>query len=165
WIVKPYALVVAAVGILFVITDGVEKLGKSRDYIEKIINAGLEKPAGVNVVHLHLWFANVLVVVAVLWILTFVALQRLWQSRKSLQTKEVAHAELVTKTLEGMMAASLAIRNQLISEKDKVALQFSRIEITYVIRANGNAEVSKLFHLKAVSGPVHFWEFPITVDQ
>src|SRR5437660_2822312 len=126
----------AALGSIFLLTEGIKKIRYAQQLLQEIINAGITttiKSGNVVELQLRFWFIFVLssliivlVVIATLYLRAQLnwknssrrALRILQQGRRLTQLKlqeiresKLKHAVLAEKTLAGMMAASLEIRN------------------------------------------------------
>ncbi len=160
----PISVLSVALGLVLLFTEGVKKIRYAEGLLEEISNAGIVKPSNVGHLPLHLWYANTLFFLATLLVFVTALYIGAQLKLKSIRENKLKHVDLAAKTLDGMMAASLRIRNQLITQSTQPSLQFCRIEITYVIRKSYDVDVVKLYHIRAAGSAVHFWEFPIRVD-
>jgi hypothetical protein len=165
----PFLLFVAALSSILFLTEGIKKIRYAEQLLQEIVNAGVITTIKTgNVVELQLrsWFAYVLFLMVIVLLLMTALYLRSHLNLKELRDSKLKHTALVEKTLEGMMAASLRIRNQLIKvADDDPILRLSSVEVIYVIRKNGDVEITRRDHLWAAKSTVHFWEYPFTADD
>src|SRR5947209_2399150 len=177
-----------AIGSILLFTELVKKIEFAWQLLQKIVNAGIVKPANIGDLQLHFWFAtllNSLVIILVSLAILYVqaqlkwkkkrerALQNLQKSRRRTQLtlreireSKLKHAILAEKTLEGMMAASSVVQNYYIKDANaKPDFQIDLVEITYIIRKTGDVEVTRRYHVRAAISTVRFWEYSVRADD